>query len=436
MIVSKIFRDIFLVILVSLYFFPFEFSFLPGINTKMMLAAVGLVLVGINIAKSKNAKIDSGFFYLSIIAGLMSLMGLFSITYNSTPDTAYATYIVSMWVWLGGAYTVYNTIKWCRGECPIMVLGYYLTMVCVLQCVLALVIDSNPDFKRSVDSYIEQGQDFLNMNNVKRLYGIGASLDVAGSRFSVVLIIIAFILTKIEDTKNRNYIWLYLIAFLVIAIVGNMVARTTTVGLLLSLGLWGYTFGFKKLDFLIKNRRFIVWTTLLLGLAISLSSYLYSTDYNYKKKFEFAFEGFFSLVEEGKWNVSSNEKLKTMYVLPETMKTWIIGDGYFSNPRDVDPFFTGKNVGGYYMGTDAGYLRFIYYFGIIGLVLFVSLFYKSFSICRCRIPEYRIMFLLLLLANYVIWIKVSTDIFLIFALLMMVSAEDEEKYNKKISLTE
>lgn len=430
---TRVFRDVFLTILVSLYFFPFEFSFLQGINTKMILATVGLVLLGINIAISKSAQIDKSFFSLSFIAGLMSLVGLFSITYNNTPDTSYATYIVSMWVWFGGAYTVYYIIKKLNGECSIMSLGYYLTLVCVTQCVLALVIEANADFKMFVDHYIEQGQDFLNKNNVKRLYGIGASLDVAGSRFSTVLIIIAFILTKIEATKKRKYIGFYLMAFFIITIIGNMVARTTTVGLLLSLGYWAYSFGFKNINFLLKNKRLIVWSMVLLCIAVSISSYLYNTDLNYRKKFEFAFEGFFSLVRNNEWNVSSNEKLKTMYVFPETMKTWMIGDGYFSNPRDVDPMFIGKDIGGYYMGTDAGYLRFIYYFGIIGLILFMYLFYKCFSFCKKKYPEYGDMFLLLLLANYVIWIKVATDILLVFALLFMVEREEEEEYQRQIA---
>ena len=91
---------------------------------------------------------------------------------------------------------------------------------------------------------------------------------------------------------------------------------------------------------------------------------------------QFAFEGFFSLVEKGRWEVSSNEILKNMYRFPESIKTWIIGDGYIENPKN-DPYFIGKLTGGYYMGTDVGYLRFIYYFGLIGLIAFIIFMVKA-----------------------------------------------------------
>ena len=43
-----------------------------------------------------------------------------------------------------------------------------------------------PAVKIFVDAHIEQGQGLL--DDLGRLYGIGASLDVAGSRFSAVLV--------------------------------------------------------------------------------------------------------------------------------------------------------------------------------------------------------------------------------------------------------
>lgn len=50
-----------------------------------------------------------------------------------------------------------------------------------------------------------------------------------------------------------------------------------------------------------------------------------------------------------------------MYVFPDNLKTWIIGDGYFNGPEDSDPYYTGEIWDiGYYKGTDVGYLRFIF----------------------------------------------------------------------------
>lgn len=46
-----------------------------------------------------------------------------------------------------------------------------------------------------------------------RMYGIGASLDVAGSRFSVILVMIISILLKIAATDKKKCIGLYWVAF-------------------------------------------------------------------------------------------------------------------------------------------------------------------------------------------------------------------------------
>ena len=91
-------------ILVSFYFFPFEFTFQPGYNTKMIMAVIGLALWGFNLANRRTFESNSSLFTLSIIALLVSLCGVVSVIANNTRDYAYASYIMYMWVWLGGAY--------------------------------------------------------------------------------------------------------------------------------------------------------------------------------------------------------------------------------------------------------------------------------------------------------------------------------------------
>lgn len=436
MFLINILRGLFLTILTSLYFFPFEFSFLPGVNTKMMMAVFGLILLGIQLARQdKKSEVNKDIFMLSLFAISVSIVGWISITVNNTPDTAYANYIVSVWVWLGGAYMLTKTIRKIHGELSVMFVVNYLVAVCVLQGILALLIDSYSSVKNVIDLYIQQGQDFLNQSNVRRLYGIGASLDVAGSRFATVLVMIAFVTVNIEKTKLRRYIPLYLVCFFFITIVGNMIARTTTVGVILAVICWTMSINISQIrENIIAKSRLWEWMFLILVITICVSVFLYNSSSEVEQRMRFAFEGFFSLFENGEWEVSSNEKLKTMYVFPQTLKTWLIGDGYFSNPNDIDLFFIGKEIGGYYMGTDVGYLRFIFYFGVIGLFAIIAVIFKAGQTCIKNLPNYKLMFTLLLLANYIIWFKVSTDIFLVFALFLMIGREEEEQFKERISI--
>jgi hypothetical protein len=416
---------------VSFFFFPFEFTFLPGVNTKMAMAGVGLVLYVLDLSKGRASQIMKDGFVIAVLAALVSLCGLASVILNGTNDYTYATYIVSMFVWLGGAYTAIKVVRLVHGYVSVELVCNYLIGVCVGQCIIALMIDWIPAVKIFVDRYVV-GFDFVDLemfSRAKRLYGIGAGLDVAGSRFAAILVMIAMMAQNLSKTRYEKYIWLYLIAFILISVVGNMIARTTTVGILVAVAYWIYS--------LVKNDesrgKLRLWKYLILILVIFIPviTYLYSVDYNFQNNIRFAFEGFFSMAEKGYWETNSNNILKNMIVFPDNFKTWVIGDGYIENPTGRDPYYVGPAYGGYYMGTDIGYLRFIFYFGMIGLSMFILYFYKVAKACITRFPKYTTMFWLVLAINMIVWLKVSTDIFLVFAIFLCISKEENDAYEKQ-----
>lgn len=217
------------IIITSLYFFPVDI--VTDVNTKMIIAAFGLLVFMVRLAQRKIF-LEKDYLILSLSAVVVSLCGFLSLWYNDTIDLAYSTYIVSMWVWLGGAYFVVELIKFVHGEKTVLLLGHYLIAVCVCQCVLALAIDMNPVVKSFVDSIYSAGAYYAEHD---RLYGIGASLDVAGSRFSAVLVMITFLGTVYGKELKKKWLVFYVISFLIIAVIGNMLSRTTTVGVILSL---------------------------------------------------------------------------------------------------------------------------------------------------------------------------------------------------------
>ena len=409
-----------LLIVTSFFFFPFEFTFLPGINTKMLLAAMGLVLFVARAAASRSASLDREFFVLIIFASIVSLSGIISVVYNATTDLSYASYVVSFFVWMGGAYFVVSSIRFLHGKVTPLIVINYLAAICVAQCVIALLISRNPWVKDFVDSFL--GGDGFMGKLENRMYGIGCALDVAGLKFSCVLVAISFVVMNgLCQPKLQTTI--YWIAYLVIAVVGNMIGRTTSVGVVVSLIyilvhciLYGYR------EFL---RSRVLPLLLMMIALLPLLIYLYNNSPETREDLRFGFEGFFSLAETGRWETNSNNRLSDMFVLPDNPKTWIIGDGYFDNPYS-DPNFNGDNPTEFYKGTDVGYLRFIYYFGVIGLISFVVFFLVAFWECASRHRKYAILFLMILTINFIVWVKVSSDIFLIFSLFLCVPSESDE----------
>ena len=418
---------IFTLIITSFYLFPFEFTFLLGMNTKMIIAGVGIIVLALQLAQKKTPSIDNKMFILFILAAVVSLIGFITVTYNNTFDYTYTTYIVSMVVWLSAAYVATTCMRITHGNISVILVSNYIIAICVLQCISAIMIDALPSFKYFVNSFVsgfgfEAGVKEL---DGARLYGIGAVLDVAGTRFSAALILIAYITGKYAEELTRKQLFLYLIAFLIILIIGNMIGRTTTIGGVIAIAYWIYSSRIYHFRFENRKTRILKYILGLLLISLPIICILYNTNYQIRNNIEFAFEGFFSLAEKGKWEVSSNEILKKMYRYPETFKTWFIGDGYIENPKN-DPYFIGKIWGGYYMGTDVGYLRFIYYFGLIGLSAFIIFMLQVGQTCIKRAHTQKGVFLLLLLLNFTIWFKVSTDIFLIFGLFLMVGEEENE----------
>lgn len=407
---------LFTAIIVSFYYFPFEFSFLPGINTKMGLAIVGIVICIYDFIQKRGTGVPDNILRTVFYAALVSVIGFTSVIINNTPDFAYATYIVSMLVWLSAAFTVCTLINKVHGSVTVEKVTAYITAVCVCQCIMALIIDSNIAVKSFVDAYVMQDQVLL--TELERLYGIGASLDTAGVRFSACLILLMYVLNKKKADLDNAYITVALIAYIVIAVVGNMIARTTIVGVGLSLFYAVLTFKPTRVSGAFFRTARVV--ALVLALAIPLSLYLYDNSVQFRELSRFAFEGFFSLAETGEWQIDSNDKLKSMIIFPDNAKTWIIGDGYFTNPYYTDPFYVGYQPGGYYMGTDIGYCRFLFYFGIIGLLAFSFFFVVVAKECIKLLPSYKVLILFILLLGFVIWLKVATDVFLVFALLLCV----------------
>lgn len=408
-------------IVASLYFFPVQFRFMPSVNSKMALAGLGLVILVFQLALNRKGLINKDIFLVSLFSAFVSLAGLFSVVYNGTPDYAYATYIISMWVWLSAAYVVVSLIKWVHGTVSVYLVCNYLIVLSVAQCILALTMDFSVPVREFVFSLQDESVgDFFTTKH--RLSGFGAGLDVAGSRFSAVLIMISFICVN-NFQKIKSKLFLYIWAFIIISVIGNMIGRTTTVGMLIAI----VYFIFGSTIFMANPDRYRIWLWILSILILNVLFLIYGY-YNIPELYEnlrFGFEGFFSLVEKGRWEVHSNEMLSQGYIFPDNIKTWLIGDGFFGT-TNIDPYYTGTNWIGFYKGSDVGYSRFLFYFGLCGLCAFSLFMVKVCHICIMRFRAYTYMFLLFLLLNFLVWLKVSTDIFLVFAPFLCIMNHDSE----------
>lgn len=406
----QFFVTIVIAILTSLYFFPFNTIWLPFVNTKMALAAFAPILILLRGTEKRNAEVNLSLFVLSGFGLAVSIMGLIAVICNNTHDYSYVGYFVSMWVWIGGAYVVVKVMDWSYGQATFRILGNFLIAICIVQCLLAQIINQNSFVAEFVDGFMVSTGFMGKVEN--RLYGIGCALDVAGMKFAAILIIISYFCVFPNSKKHPNIErCLYMFSFFFISLFGNMISRTTTTGIILSFLLWITLYFHRGRKNVISVLKLLL---MYLIIILPLLIFLYKTDIDFRANVRFAFEGFFSLAEQGSWNVKSNRQLVSMVVWPNNIKTWIIGDGYFQDP--LKDFYYNGPAYRYYMDVDPGYCRFIFYFGILGLLAFCTFFVVATMICSKNQPQYAIVFFLILLLNFICWIKVSSDIFPVFAL--------------------
>ncbi|MBR5176827.1 MAG: hypothetical protein IKW89_13005 [Bacteroidales bacterium] len=378
----------------------------------MILAVFGIIAFVYECARKSSFSISQRILASAIIAIIFSVWCFYCITVNGTDDTTYSSYWLSFATWLGAAYAVCWLIRECEGKIDLASLTFYLTLVCSSQCILALIIDHSLPFKQAVDAIFVQGQEFY--HQINRMYGIGAALDTAGVRFSVVLVLMAHQMSSNGSViDNKGLTLFYFISFALIVVVGSMIARTTWVGAILGISYLAISY-LKINKGFISSRQVSFWLIMggITALTILVSVWLYNHNPDFRHNLRFGFEGFFNWAETGVFRTDSTDKLnRIMWVWPKDMRSWIIGTGLFAD---------------WVYGTDIGYCRFVLYCGLIGLVIFSIFFiFNGLSVIHL-FPGTKYLALVLIALTFIIWLKVSTDIFFIYALLFSTASLQEK----------
>jgi hypothetical protein len=169
--------------------------------------------------------------------------------------------------------------------------------------------------------------------------------------------------------KGKGKIIFYTISYFLILGTVLISGRTGFLGILFSFVLLLYNaFSGKYGQITINKKLMKVFRTSLILFIILALYYFFILDKTVRQYIEdsivpYAFEMFLNLVNSGSVTTKSTEALSRMY-FPIHLTTFLFGDGWYKNP--VGP--------GYYMATDAGYMRQILFYGIFGSFL-LYLFY-------------------------------------------------------------
>lgn len=411
MLLKRLIIGFVMTVLVSFYLFPFQFPFLPpSINCKMLVAACGVVAFVIDCVRKGAMKLSDYTLFSALLASFFSLWCYFSVIANNSVNYIYCDYIVSYLTWMFGAYGVYAFLRAAYGKVDLPLLTRFMALACAFQCITAIMIDNIQGFSNFVDRIMYVEDDFYKANN--RMYGIGAALDSAGIRFSVVLVLIAHQLSSNERARtDTRFLATYMVAYAMIIIVGSVISRTTLVGAGMGLGYIVVSLVRMRKGGFITTRMVRLYALFFLTLILIVAAciFLYNSNDTFRSYLRFGFEAFFNWVETGEFRTDSTDTLNDrMWIWPNDMRTWLIGRGLF---------------GIYDNNTDIGYCNFVLYCGTIGLLIFSSYFIYCHLIMIRKFKAFWPVSLLFIALTFIIWIKVTTDIFFIDALLFCIEGD-------------
>ena len=402
-----------LMMVVSCYYFPFSFPFLPeAINTKILVAVFGIIAFVLDSIRRHGMFFSEQILSSALLASVFSVWCLYCITASNTYDTSYASYLVSYATWMAGAYGVYAALRIKYEKVDLEILVRYLALVGVFQCIIAVMIDNIPAIEHLVDRIMYQPGDYYKVHH--RMYGLGAALDPAGIRFSVILVMLAHQFSTNPTVRNNSlYQATDLIAFTIISIFGAVISRTTIIGTAMGMGYIIITLiRMRKGGFVTtKMVRAFFWFFIVMACIIGTAIYFYRTSDVFKNYLRFGFEAFFNWVETGEFSTSSTDILETMWVWPTDLRTWLIGNGEF---------------GVMYTNSDIGYCNFTMYCGLIGMVIFSIFFLYCHLVQTRKYKQFELISVILVALTFIIWVKVSTDIFFIDALLFCIVGDYED----------
>lgn len=376
------------------YIYPVVFALLP-LSTRIIYALIGAFIF-----------VYKRFFCLDLLSiwlGLIPIVlcSIIAGVLNFTFDFTFALYAISqIAIFFASYFVVCILFKKVKKDIISNLFKYFVYGV-LIQSLLSLLMFSFPNLQSFMYSLIrlnELDYEALDTTQGLRFLGWGTNFFGAGVINGLALIIMVYLFFN----NKVHSLGQFTVVYVVILIVGILMARTTMIGFFISvfyLLIWKWKSPYltrKKIKWLL-----ILATILCFGLFVIFI-------YIDPKVVMWAFELFINYADRGEMTSASTNRLQEMYIFPTALKTYWIGDGLYNMP-----------TGDYYMETDVGYLRLLYYGGIPVLISYF--FYSYWIIKRILLlhtsPSLRIFLYMLFLYILIKNLKGLMDINIFLTLL-------------------
>lgn len=388
------------IILFTLFFYVYPIAFV-GIpfSTNVLMAIIGFVIFIVQNLKSTKIRIRKDILYLILSVLVISCLGFCKSFATGIFERLFSLYFYMLFV----AFLDCWFIRYLYDKFRIRHLWtdvlFDFVIVVVIQELIALVFALFPNLMEIAIGMQKADSMSLEMVNETmnfRLIGFGSMFFGAGVATSVALIC----LFELYKCKMYNK-WFLLCLYVFVFIMGMAMARTTLIGLFISF--WIFVDRKNLIYSFFKIQSTVIGICAILAICIVVIFQIVDWD-TINSYANFAFEMFFNYYDNNELTTDSTEQLATLYIYPDNIKTFLFGDGLWADPA---------NPSLYYKGTDVGWLRMIFYFGVLGILVFIVYVFMSLRYFSKRLSgKCNQFFVTLFILFFVLNFKGFIDLFI------------------------
>lgn len=414
---SKVFFHVFKILWMMYILFPFRLKGIYIIQDAVYygLSAIFVLIYLKKLFDSKRSKkiAYSIFSYLVIFSCLIVMAGcipFFKHTYDYSYLSNYLYYLGRIFI-LTGSLVLADNIKdylllTVRAICFYVICSLFLLIRPLHDFYLTILVSSSLNSTRFEDFY---SQDYWTRFGLQGFSGFNCTIMCSiGILYCCLLLVKGIESHKSVTTK---------IILTVICLIGNLMYGRS--GFIVSMFLIALTFIYLALRY---GKFQILIILFIVFLVLSFIFVINEKQLEQIPWVRWMFEGFFNYLDYGTFSTTSSSDLQSMYIRP-SLQTFFYGDGYYTV------------AGAYYMGTDVGFLRPLFFFGIFGEILYYSLLLPELHAIKFILRKHDYIFFDFLCLVFIICFEFKGEILLTFSTtlysLMGVSLLTNSKLSKE-----
>ncbi len=345
-----------------LFCFVFSFKipvFYNSSNLSVFIMSMWVLFSGsaqMRLLSLMQSRLFLTIFYFYIIFGLyVSLLVVIKGTYDFTFLKSYLNGLFSF-VFCAFFVSLFSKRENSRREIYLL-----FSSLIIVQSLIVILMMFNEPLRVFIQAYTQSDDLQERMATYMGVRGLGLAGSVAFG-FAITMALLMLCLSRWLYESNIKFKYIICTAiFFLCAFASLSAGRTAILGILLSVFYIIYLNGWhlNKLYFMIV--RLCIYVLMISVLFYFVAPYFEGFGDTLVYYSQYVFQSFYNYYHYGTFSVSSLETLKDMYFYPD-------GDIWFG-----DAMYTG-NDGEYYLDTDAGYMRFMLYFGFFGSIIFYAFF--------------------------------------------------------------